>query len=139
VLPFEFDGPDQVHLVGVVCTLKRTTSTTPGGAASALPASQTNPAAAAAPASGAAKPAPPTSSRSPLEKFNFRRGYDCPDGQADVVVDSCTSEAPDGTCVVVRVDQPLKNGGPVTFTETDRRIYEARRQLSTAADDVSQR
>lgn len=46
-------------------------------------------------------------------------GYDCPDG-VDVTVDSCSSEADDNkaTCVIVRVDQPPKNGVEVTFTET---------------------
>ena len=48
-----------------------------------------------------------------------RMGYDCPDG-VDVAVDSCSSEPDDAkaTCVVVRVDQPPKNGVEVTFTET---------------------
>jgi hypothetical protein len=31
LLPFEFDTPDQVHLVGVVCTLKRAGATAPKG------------------------------------------------------------------------------------------------------------
>jgi hypothetical protein len=46
LLPFEFDSPDQVHLVGVVCTLRRTNATVPGGGASGTaPSSQTRPAA----------------------------------------------------------------------------------------------
>jgi hypothetical protein len=69
-------------------------------------------------ASRGASSQPAAATRSPLEKFNFRRGYDCPDGQPDVVIDSCSGEAPDATCVIVRIDQPLKNGVPVTFTET---------------------
>ena len=104
LLPFEFESPDQVRLVGVVCTLKRTSTA----------------ATAASPAAPAAAPAPRTSAataKSPLEKFNFRRGYDCTDGP-DVVVDRCTSEAPDGKCSIIRVDAPLVNGAPVTFTET---------------------
>jgi hypothetical protein len=30
LLPFEFESPDQIHLIGVVCTLKRTNATVPG-------------------------------------------------------------------------------------------------------------
>ena len=53
-----------------------------------------------------------------MDRFNGKRGYDCPAPSADVAADSCTGEAPNDTCVIVRVDQPLKNGVPTTFTET---------------------
>ena len=36
----------------------------------------------------------------------------------DVAVESCTSEAENADCVIVRVDQPLRNGALVTFNET---------------------
>jgi len=118
LLPFEFDSADQVHLVGVVCTLKRTTATTPGG----RPAGSPQRGATAAPSTTASAPqaaAPPARpARSPLNRFNGKMGYDCPDGQADVSADSCTGETDNDTCVVVRVNEPLKNGVPSTFTET---------------------
>lgn len=51
-------------------------------------------------------------------RFNGKMGYDCPAGQADVSADPCTGETDKDTCVVMRVNEPLKNGVPVTFTET---------------------
>jgi hypothetical protein len=118
LLPFEFDSPDQVHLVGVVCTLRRTNATVPGDRASGTaPSPQTRPAATPAAPPSAPRDASAPATRSRLYRFNGRMGYDCPDG-ADVAVDSCTGEADDATCVVVRVDQPPKNGVAVTFTET---------------------
>ena len=53
-----------------------------------------------------------------MNRFNGKRGYDCPEGQADVSADSCTGDSVNDTCVVVRVNEPLKNGVPATFTET---------------------
>ena len=46
-----------------------------------------------------------------------RIGYQCPDGQ-QLAVQSCGSEANDADCLVVRVDQPLRNGLEVTFIDT---------------------
>jgi hypothetical protein len=118
LLPFEFDSPNQVHLVGVVCTLKRTTATTPAGrgAGSSQRGAAATPSATASAPQGAAPAARPA--RSPLNRFNGKMGYDCPDGQADVSADTCTGETDTDTCVVVRVNEPLKNGVPATFTET---------------------
>ena len=118
LLPFEFDSADQVHLAGVVCTLKRTTAATPGGRGAGSPPRG----ATAAP--GATAPAPQSAApqarpaRSSLNRFNGKMGYDCPDGQTDVSADTCTGETDKDTCVVVRVNEPLKNGVPSTFTET---------------------
>ena len=132
LLPFEFINQDRIRLIGVVCTLVRVKDAAPvTGRAGAPPASgratpgtaspvRGAPAPSAAPAAGsrgAAASAPVANSR--LERFRGRIGYDCPDG-VDVAVDSCSSEPDDAkaTCVVVRVDQPPRNGVEVTFTET---------------------
>ena len=151
LLPFAFETPDRIKLIGVVCTLVRTNAAPATGRAGAPPASGRATPASAAPARGAsapsaapaaagrgsAAPAPATNSR--LERFRGKIGYDCPDG-VDVTVDSCSQEADDtkATCVLVRVDQPPKNGVEVTFTEPYlafvKRIASCKRRPLTVLD-----
>ena len=128
LLPFAFETPDRIKMIGVVCTLVRSNAApaagragAPAGTGRAAPGAASSargaPPTPAAASRGAAAPAP--AARSKLDRFNGRMGYDCPDG-VDVAVDSCSQEADDAkaTCVVVRVDQPPKNGVEVTFTES---------------------
>jgi len=152
LLPFAFETPDRIKLIGVVCTLVRTNAApATTGRASAPPASGRATAGAASPARGSsvtsAAPAPGSRGAAPsapaansrLERFRGKMGYDCPDG-VDVTVDSCDSEPDDAKskCVIVRVDQPPKNGVEVTFTETYaalvKRIASCKRRPLTVVD-----
>ena len=117
LLPFEFETPDRINLVGVVCTLARTKATVSGAAPAGratAPAARGASATSAVPAAAAPGAA---AGRSRLERFRGRMGYDCPDG-VDVALESCTSDADDAKCLIVRVDQPPKDGVEVTFSET---------------------
>ena len=121
LLPFEFETPDRIRMTGVVCTLVRTNATVPAGrAAGATPPAASG---AAPPArAGAAAAPPPAPAAAAFEaalekKWRGHFGYDCPNGQ-DVAVESCTSESENANCVIVRVDQPPRNGALVTFNET---------------------
>ena len=117
LLPFEFETPDRIRMTGVVCTLVRTNATVPAGraAGAAVPAGRG--AAPPARAGAAAAPAAAAFEEALAKKWRGHFGYDCPNGQ-DVAVESCTSEAENANCVIVRVDQPPTNGALVTFNET---------------------
>lgn len=127
LLPFEFETPDRIHLIGVTCTLTRTTAAIPTGAAStgAVSAGRATPAT-PPPASraGGAKPAavpapaaPPASPRSGLLMIRDRIGYQCAEG-VQLAVERCFDESPEADCQVIRVDQPPRNGLEVTFIDT---------------------
>jgi hypothetical protein len=112
LLPFEFETPNRIHLIGVACTLVRSDATPVApvpGVSRAKPAAAVPLAAAPAPA--------PTAPRAGLGTIKDRVGYQCPDGQ-QLAVQSCFSEAPEADCLVVRVDQPPRNGLEVTFIDT---------------------
>ena len=126
LLPFEFETPDRIHLIGVTCTLVRTNATAPASTGrAATPATPSSgraggakPApAAAAPAPAATAARPPAATRTGLKMISDRIGYHCPDGQ-QLAVDRCFNDAPDADCQVIRVDQPLRNGLEVTFIDT---------------------
>jgi hypothetical protein len=117
---FEFETPDRIHLASSKCTLVRTNAAVPPGRASAPAASPASRPAVANPAPAAARGQ--TQSNAAFEEALWKRwrgnfGYDCPNGE-HVALDRCTSEAPNASCVIVRVGQPPRNGALVTFTET---------------------
>lgn len=125
LLPFEFINQDRIHLINVVCTLARVKDAAPAAGRAGAPAAAGR-ATAAAPTparAGGARPAAPPSSapsttpRTGLQMIKDRIGYQCSDGQ-QLAVQSCGSEATDADCLVVRVDQPPRNGFEVTFIDT---------------------
>ena len=135
LLPFAFETPDRIRLINVACTLVRTnaapstgragapaaagraTAAAPGRATAAAPASRAGGAGGARPPAAAATSSPAAAPRAGLQLIRDRIGYQCPDGQ-QLAVQSCGSEANDADCLVIRVDQPLRDGLEVTFIDT---------------------
>ena len=123
LLPFEFENPDRIHLVGVVCTLVRTNA----GAPAAAPAGRATPAAPPASRGAGAKPVPAAAAATPsvrppavpqagLVMMRQDAGYECADG-VKLGIRSCGNDTDDADCLVVRVDLPPRNGSDVTFVE----------------------